>query len=953
MTVTALLVSHDGARWLPAVLDGLARQTRRPDRTVAVDTGSADASRALLRERLGDYSVIPAPVSSSYGAAVGAALRKLPAATSPEDPDWIWLLHDDSAPAPDALEMLLAAAQDNPSVSVLGPKLREWPSLRRLLEVGVTISGTGRRETGLERGEYDQGQHDQGHDVLAVNTAGMLVRREVLEELGGFDDRLPVFGSDVDFGWRAARAGHRTIVVPEAVLFHAEAASRGVRRTGITTRHYHRAARRAALYTLLVNGSAAALPFQAVRLVFGTLIRAFGFLLVRAPGEAYEEVTALVLTYLRPDRILSGRVARRRTARVRPREVRHLLAPPWLPYRHGLDFVTDIAVAVALQASDLRAQRSRRVEDAETGPVPSEMQSLPEDTGLLARLVTSPTAGAFAVLVVVALACTRGLLGSGMLSGGGLLPAPTSALGWWHTYFESWHQVGTGSSTAAAPYLLPLAVAGSLLFGKAWLAVDLLFFFAVPLAAFGAYRFLSKLDVGRLPTIWGAVAYGLLPVLSGAVSQGRLGTVAAAVVLPWLAHSALFLTPSFSADRRWRAAWRTALWLALLAAFAPLAWPFAVLLAVVAVFWGCVADRAVWARPSAWGPVLVPVAMVPILLLPWSLQSLLDGGAAAWLLEAGLPVPGAGQALTPWDVLLGRPGGPGAAPLWVSAGVVLAAVAALVRRDTRSRVLRPWVVLVLSAVVTALLAGRTVVLASTTQHEPLWLGFPLLLVQASAIWAAATAGTGVHLQISGRSFGWRQPLGLLVAAIAVVAPVAGLVWWAGTGVTGPLDRRPASAVPAYMTSAAMADPDHGALVVRGSQHAGFEYLVLRDDGQRLGDDSLLPPAGEQKAMTTLVGNLATAATPADVAALGDEGVQYVYAPPPADSRLVGNLDSVSGLSPFSAFRPGSAAWQLDSDPTGKALRQQPDSLRPWLLGAQAVAILAAVVLAAPSRKARR
>ena len=59
--------------------------------------------------------------------------------------------------------------------------------------------------------------------MLAVNTAGMLVRREVLEKLGGFDRELPLFATDIDFGWRAARAGHRSLVVPQALVFHAEA----------------------------------------------------------------------------------------------------------------------------------------------------------------------------------------------------------------------------------------------------------------------------------------------------------------------------------------------------------------------------------------------------------------------------------------------------------------------------------------------------------------------------------------------------------------------------------------------------------------------------------------------------------------------------------------------------------------------------------------------------------
>ena len=51
VVVTAVLVSHDGARWLPAVLDGLADQTRPLDHVVAVDTGSTDESdRLSLRD---------------------------------------------------------------------------------------------------------------------------------------------------------------------------------------------------------------------------------------------------------------------------------------------------------------------------------------------------------------------------------------------------------------------------------------------------------------------------------------------------------------------------------------------------------------------------------------------------------------------------------------------------------------------------------------------------------------------------------------------------------------------------------------------------------------------------------------------------------------------------------------------------------------------------------------
>ena len=134
----------------------------------------------------------------------------------------------------------------------------------------MTITGTGRRETGLERGEYDQGQHDEVREVLAVNTAGMLVRREVLEELGGFDAELPMFANDIDFGWRAALAGHRTLVVPQAVVFHAEAAPpRPAPHAADRAPHPLPGAPGRALHARWPTSARAPLPWQFVRLFFG------------------------------------------------------------------------------------------------------------------------------------------------------------------------------------------------------------------------------------------------------------------------------------------------------------------------------------------------------------------------------------------------------------------------------------------------------------------------------------------------------------------------------------------------------------------------------------------------------------------------------------------------------------------------------------------------------------
>jgi hypothetical protein len=128
---------------------------------------------------------------------------------------------------------------------------------------------------------------------------------------------------------------------------------------------------------------------------------------------------------------------------------------------------------------------------------------------------------------------------------------------------------------------------------------------------------------------------------------------------------------------------------------------------------------------------------------------------------------------------------------------------------------------------------------------------------------------------------------------------------------------------------------------------------MRQPGVRIGDDSVQPSTTDQAPLTTYVENLATSPEPADVAGLSRLGVAYIYAPPPADVSLTGNLDSVSGVTPGSATRPGARAWQLEAAPSQADIHEQPDPMRPWLLAVQGLAIVVVVVLAAPTRRPRR
>ncbi|MDO9378097.1 MAG: glycosyltransferase family 2 protein [Nocardioidaceae bacterium] len=928
--VVAVLVLSDGARWIPAALDALAAQSHVPDELVVVDVGSSDGSADLVTARLPGHPVHNAPTGSGFGAAVQVGLdRAAPA-------DWVWLLHDDCAPDADALACLLDEATRADDVAAVGPKVREWPSLRRLVEVGVTITGTGHRETGLERGEPDQGQHDRPRDVLAVGSAGMLVRRDAWDRLGGFDPGLPRYGDDVDFGWRANRAGLRVRVAPRAVVFHLEAASRSLREDGLPGSPV-REQRRASLFTLLANASPAGFAWQSVRLVVGSVLRVLALLVAKAPTEARDELLGMLAVYRRPGEMFAARRRRAATAAVPPAAVRELLPSPAQPYQHGLDSLLDVVTAlvrpVPAGSTGRRASSpGRRVQARGLDELGAEVPD--DDRSLWAR---RPWLATVVVVVLAAIAAARGLVGGGSLVGGVLAASPESAGAWWSLFLSSSHDLGSGTSGSAPTFVLALAAPATLVWAHPGLVVDVLVLGAVPLAAATAHRLAVRLLGSARLQAWFALTWALGAVAVGATAQGRLGTLVAVVVAPVLVGAVLTMleTPG------WQPAVRVAAWLSLATAFAPVA------------FWLTVPAVLVAALVRWSGRHLVPlviVLLVPLAVVgPWTWERVLRPGT--WWWEAGRADAGVGP-LDPsvLDLLVGRAGGPGAAPAWFALGVVVAGLLALVRADRRAAVLSAWAVGLVGLALAVLGAGTRWDVPGTTASAPAWVGLPALVWAGALALAAALAVDGWR---DARSRRGPDALGRVVPVVAVLAllgPVLTAGWWVVRGADDPLARGAATDVPAYLVDRAAAG--EATLVLEGGRADGLGYQVLRGDGPRLGDESVPVDASRERATEAVVARLVSDPSPEAVTSLARRGISAVYLRAPADAAVASTLDSVAGLQPSGSPDPGSRVWTFAADVD--VVQPEAPSSAWTAVGAWARLLVAAVVLvlALPGRRRR-
>ncbi|MEV7726733.1 glycosyltransferase [Streptomyces sp. NPDC087917] len=927
--VTAVLVAHDGARWLPQTLAGLLAQERPAQAHVAADTGSADDSARLLTQAFGDDRVLHLARRTGFGAAVEEATRtagvltpeelpylKRPSGWDPvsrtwrddaydlpelphgEPVQWLWLLHDDSAPEPDALAELLRVAEENPEAAVIGPKLRGWYDRKQLLEAGVTIARSGRRWTGLDRREQDQGQHDQVRRVLSVSTAGMLVRRDVYDALGGFDRRLPLMRDDVDLCWRAQSAGHEVLVAPDAVMRHAEASARERRTVDCAGRSAvgpHRVDKAGAVYTVLANSSARALPYVLLRLLLGTALRTLGYLIGKAPGQAVDELTGLLTTLLRPGRILAARRRRRRPA-VPNTDLRFAFPPPGATVRANAE---QLAGYFGTDREAEAAPAGRHGGAVESGPGGDDADFLElEQFGRLKRLARKPAPVLFALLLLVSVVACRALLGGGTLMGGALLPAPDGALALWRGYTGDWQPVGTGTTAGAPPYLALLAAFSAPLFGSTHATLTLLLVCSVPLAGLTAYVASRPLVASRLLRAWAAIAYAFLPAVTGALAGGRLGTAVLAVLLPLAAR--LAVTAFGFADREegggWRSVWTYTLLLTVATAFTPVVWPLAAVLGAAAL----VARRARW---KTYALRLLATLAVPVLVLaPWSLGLLTHPGRL--LDEAGLP--SAGGSAGALDLLGVNPGGPGTPAAILLAGLVVAALAALIRADRTFAVRTAWAV-ALTGLLLAVLLNRGG-----------WAGPATLLYGLGLLAAAVLGADGAKHRVATRSFGWRQPLAVLVALAAAAGPLCAAAAWMTAGADGPLGRRDPVQVPAFVAAQSEDSNRTRTLVLGGDSPATVSYSLVRGPGVRLGDAELLAEAGSEPRLAKAVAGLVSGSGADQSEQLGAFAVRYVMIPAGGPDAMRQILDATPGLRQRHQ-EDGTAVWEVQRLPARVAI----------------------------------
>jgi GT2 family glycosyltransferase len=900
--VIAIIVSHDGATWLPETVASLTKQRHRIDQIIAVDTSSKDGSVKLLKGA--GITVINADKNLGFGAAINTALTSSKLESAPEGAtEWIWLIHDDCAPSANALGELLSAVDEKPNVAVAGPKLRGWHDRNHLLEVGVSIAGNGARWTGLEFREQDQGQHDGVREVLAVSTAGALIRREVFDELGGFDPELALFRDDVDFGWRVHTAGHSVICVPSAIAFHAEAAANERRSIDVQDNLFHRPLlldRRHAAYVLMANSSLWLMPLIALQLASSAILRSVGFLLAKLPGYALDELAAVFLVLIKPQDLARARRNRRRTRLVSSRAVARFIPPRIEQLQLAIERARNV-ISNFWNKSALRQLTNNggdSVLDFDDTTLEEADIELTPPLSPLRALARRPILTASIAVVFFSLVSFRGRIGDVV---GGALPAvPASGLDLLREYVASWHLVGLGTSSNTPPWVALLGIASIITAFNLKLFVALLFLFAVPLAFLGAYRLARRFTNLHFLALLASLLYAFSPVTLTSVNSGRLGTVVLLIIGPWVFRTLLGFEKLESIS--WRGIWTLSIIIAVVLAFSPLIflalaiWQLILFISDLFTF-NNVNSNLTKEEFDRRNSRRFTILATPFLLsIPWSLEFVLHPSRI--LLDPGINL--AGGSL--FSIISGNPGGNGSLPIWLVSPLIFLAVTSLFVSKTG----RLGEVALYFLALAALFGSREIAGHGTFEPQQLWVGSLIVIPTLAAMLSAVIIVDYYVPQISLANVDFRHILLALISALTAFSVLGSMFWWAATSSKAPLQRHSKSTLPAFLSVSAQTEERFKTLVLKykGDQ---IKYFIARDRDLELGEPDVMNALSSD--VTQAVDNLVSGRGITSSQVLAQFGIRYIFLARPYQEELTRTIDGAGGFTRVSSTAEGTS-WKV-------------------------------------------
>jgi GT2 family glycosyltransferase len=221
VAVSTIIVNHERRDLLQSCLESLERALGAVDEEtelIVVDNGSRDGSAALVRERFPAIKVVALDRNEGFAGGVSRGIDQARG-------EWIAVFNNDTTVEPDAVAVMLEAGRLHPRVGAVAAQMRFADRRDVLNSAGLELDRLGIAADRLVGKRVDNHGPRLPYEVFGATGGAAIFRRDMLNQVGGFDESYFAFFEDADLAWRAHSHGWRALYAPEAVVYHHHSAT--------------------------------------------------------------------------------------------------------------------------------------------------------------------------------------------------------------------------------------------------------------------------------------------------------------------------------------------------------------------------------------------------------------------------------------------------------------------------------------------------------------------------------------------------------------------------------------------------------------------------------------------------------------------------------------------------------------------------------------------------------
>ncbi len=221
MAVSTIIVNHERRDLLHMCLHSIERAHQAVEEDtelIVIDNGSKDGSVELVRERFPNVKVIALERNEGFAGGVSRGVAEASG-------EWIAVFNNDTTVEPDAITLMLEAGRSHTRVGSVAAQMRFADRRHILNSAGLELDRLGIAADRLVGLRLDEHRELEPYEVFGATGGAALVRRAMLEQVGGFDESFFAFFEDADLAWRAQAHGWRALYSPRSVVYHHHSAT--------------------------------------------------------------------------------------------------------------------------------------------------------------------------------------------------------------------------------------------------------------------------------------------------------------------------------------------------------------------------------------------------------------------------------------------------------------------------------------------------------------------------------------------------------------------------------------------------------------------------------------------------------------------------------------------------------------------------------------------------------